>query len=103
MKRQILMVVAGLVILAGASNVQAFELFRGRHLGHGCCAAEVSCCEEAPTCCEAAPVACCDEAPACGCDAEPSCGCDVDPCCRRPGLFARLHAKKMQWWAGFKH
>jgi hypothetical protein len=41
----------------------------------------------------AAEPACGCEAPACGCEVAPSC-CDAAPSCKKPGLLARLFAKK---------
>lgn len=104
MKRQVLILAAGLLLLASASNAQAFELFglgRG-HGGHGCCGAEASCCAPEPTCCEAAPV--CAPEPTC-CAPEPTC-CEPEPTCcapRRCRLFSRLHAWKHKFAARRAH
>jgi hypothetical protein len=69
-----------------------FGKMKARH--NSCCAPAPVCCEPAPVvCCEPAPVVCCEPAPVC-CEPAPVC-CDAAPACgKRPGLFARLHARK---------
>ena len=80
-----------------------FAKIKARRAAKACCApscCEPVCCEPAPVCCEPAPVCCepapvcCEPAPCCGCD---TCGCDscgCNSCCKKPGLFAKLKARR---------
>ena len=78
----------------GARGGKLRGLFAKLHARHNsCCEPAPACCEPAPVCCEPAPVVCCEPAPVACCEPAPVC-CDAAPACgKRPGLFARLHAR----------
>jgi len=88
MRRVITPVMLALAFAAFTSANASAGLF-GKLCKSSC---DTGCCAEPACGCEAPACGCAAE-PACGCEVAPSC-CDAAPCCKKPGLLARLFAKK---------